>query len=305
MTKQSVPLGALYTTLSTITVVLMAMLIKWASHGYATEFLMATRWTAGLALFLAVWLAARGRTGMATRHPGMQIGAALCWTGATFAYYLSIRFIPLMDATLLLYTSSLFGPLVARLLSGVREPGRVWLGIGVGFAGVAVVLNPNSCIFSPWSLVALASGLLMALRVHFNRELSHDDPKERTSFYSLSVGLAACLAAWAATGLPVGSWRAHMFTPTTALQPWLVDGVLLGAVVALGLLSMLQAWLVAFGLEHASVGKVGPFLYMGVIFAALADWLVWGVKPSACAVAGLVIIVAGGLIVLRGKKEPS
>lgn len=303
MSSKNLMLGALYTILASLAVVLMAVIVKWASHGFSTEFLMVIRWVAGLTIFLLIYSAMHQRTSIKTGRPLMQAGAAVCWTAAIFSYYLSLRYIPMMDATLLLNTASLFAPLIARLLDGKKEGRLVWVGTGVGFLGVLVVLKPGAAIFSPMAFVALASGFLMALRLYFNRELGKTDPKDRTTFYSLSVGLILCLVVWAVTGVQIGNWYGHLFSPVEELHPWMIDGVLWASVIALGLLSMLQAYFSAFGLQYASVGRVAPFRYSAVIFAAILDWALWGQAPSAAAVVGLGLIVLSGVVVLNAKES--
>lgn len=303
MSDRNLMLGAFYTTLASLAVVLMAAIVKWASHGFSTEFLMVVRWFAGLALFLMIYLISRRGAGLKTTRPFMQAAVALFWTGAIFSYYLSLRHIPMLDATLLLNTASLFAPLIARVLAGTKELRMVWVGTGVGFLGVVVVLRPDAGIFNPMALAALASGVLMALRIYFSRELSETDPKERTTFYSLAVGLLVCVVVWTLTGAHVGTWQEHLFTPAEDLQPWLVDGVLTASVVVLGLLSMLQAYFTAFGLQHASVGQIGPFRYTAVIFAAVFDWAVWGQAPTITGFVGLGLIVLGGVLILKAKES--
>jgi drug/metabolite transporter (DMT)-like permease len=50
--------------------------------------------------------------------------------------------------------------------------------------------------------------------------------------------------------------------------------------------------------------QLKPFRYVGVVFAALLDWLGWGQAPALYSVLGFVFITAGGFWVLthEGKK---
>ena len=89
------------------------------------------------------------------------------------------------------------------------------------------------------------------------------------------------------------------------LSPWLVRDVFMASVVALGVLSMLQAYFTAFGLQYASVGQIGPFRYTAVIFAAILDWVLWGQAPSAEGIVGIGLIVLGGVLVLKAKESAS
>jgi drug/metabolite transporter (DMT)-like permease len=288
-----------------ITVALMAGVVKWGSFGFSSELLMLVRWGAGLIVFGVYW-ALSGRTSLRTAKWRTQSLVGISWTLSVFVYYVSLRTLPLMDATLLLNTSALFSPLLAVAFAGKRERPMVWVGVLVGFLGVVAVLRPGSSVFQPMSLAGLLSGLLMALRVFLNSQLG-DEPKVRTTFYSLAVGTAVCVLLFAAEGFRVAApdWQRMMFTPREVAEPMFVDAALVAAIVALGLMSMAQPLLVAWSLKYASVGEVAPFRYTSVVVAAVIDLLVWGQVPSWTTVLGLVLIAIGATAILTtGKEQP-
>lgn len=303
MKQHSIVLGATYTTLAMMMVVLMASIVKWASHGFSSEFLMLVRWGTGLAVFVVFYLMTR-RVSLRTSRWLVQSGVAICWTAAVFLYYLSVRYIPLMDATLLLNTAALFAPLLAWIFTGQRESPLVWTGLAIGFIGVLIVLRPGPEMFQPIALVALASGLLMAMRIFLLSQLG-DEPKQRTTFYSLAVGLGVILLLLTGTGFPVArpGWEGMLFTPSEMLQPMLVDTALITAVVMLGVLSLLQPLLTAWSLDYASVGQIGPFRYTAVVFAAVIDWLVWNQLPTWTGISGLLLIGFGGMLVVVASRK--
>ena len=303
MKQPSIVLGAIYTTLAMTVVALMASTVKWASHGFSSEFLMVVRWGTGLAVFIAFYLLTR-RVNLRTSRWLVQSGVAVSWTAAVFLYYLSVRYIPLMDATLLLNTSALFAPLLAWIFTGQRERPLVWAGLAIGFIGVLVVLRPGPEIFQPMALVALASGWLMAIRVFLISRLG-DEPKQRTTFYSLAVGLGISLFLLAGKGFPVvrPGWEEMLFTPSEMAQPLLVDTALIAAVVMLGVMSLLQPLLIARSLDYASVAEVGPFRYTAVVIAAVIDWLVWNQLPTWTGISGLLLIGFGGMLVVLASRR--
>ena len=303
MKQHSIVLGAMYTTLAMTVVVLMASIVKWASHGFSSEFLMLIRWGTGLAVFVVFYLTTR-RVSLRTSRWMVQSGVAICWTAAIFLYYLSVRYIPLMDATLLLNTSALFAPVLAWVFTDQREPPLVWAGLAIGFIGVLIVLRPGPEVFQPMALVALASGWLMAMRIFLLSQLG-DEPKQRTTFYSLAVGLGVILLLMAGTGFPVArpGWEDMLFTPSEMVQPLLVDTALIAAVVILGVMSLLQPLLTAWSLDYASVGQIGPFRYTAVVFAALIDWLVWNQLPTWTGIGGLLLIGFGGMLVVWASRR--
>jgi drug/metabolite transporter (DMT)-like permease len=304
LARSELALGGLYSALAAIAVASMAAIIKWGSHAFSTEFLVVIRFGTGLLAFVVVSLVRRYSFFYRASHPILCSLLAASWLGGIFCCYLAIRFIPLTDAVLLVYTAPLFAPLLNQLFLKKSESSSVWLGICIGFVGVIFVLRPGADILQVHALIGLMSGLLFAIRMVINSSLTGRESTEVITFYSLAVGSLICIAVLALTGLHVANWEQHLFPPRDWLHPWIEYPWVLLAVVALGVLCMLQPWFTSAAYEHASVGEAGPFRYVGVVFAGLLDWLCWGQVPDLASILGFLFITAGGVwvIIHEGKK---
>lgn len=300
--ERSQTLGVLYTTLAMLAVAVMAAIVKWASLAVSTEFLMVLRWFVGLLIFVSLYLLFRTGLVVRTERPGLQALSAFFWTASIFAYYVSLRFLPMLEATLLLNTGSLFAPLIARVLAGERQSPLAWFANGVGFVGVILALDPGAAVFQPAALLGLLAGLLMAGRVYVNRLLGPQEPAERTTFYSLAGGLVVCLLAFAVAGFPIHDWVGHMFTPAERMNRWLTGTTMILGTLTLGALTTAQTLWSAAGLRHASVGEVAPFRYSAVVFAAVLDFVVWDHVPSVSAWLGFAVIFLSAMAMLRIPK---
>jgi drug/metabolite transporter (DMT)-like permease len=302
--NSSITLGAIYIVLSMLGAASLGAVVKWASGGFSSEFLASLRFLAGLLVFVSIFLFFfRGRISLKTDVLKMQAAVALAWVLGVLIYYVSIRFVPLMDATLLLNTAAIFGPILARFFDGKRESMLVWVGTMIGFVGIVVVLRPGPQLFeNPMSLIGILAGFFAGLRLFLNSKIK-GEPSQRTTFYSLLFGTAFCLIILLAVGLPirVPSWEAMLFTPREMVAPLLVDSSLIGVLIIFGVLSMLSPFLLAKGLSHATVGQISPFRYSGVIFAGILDWIFWSVEPTWSSYAGLALVLGGSMIILRGK----
>ena len=301
---QSIKAGAIYTTLAMAGAASLGALVKWASHGFSSEFLTSLRFFSGFLIFLAIYAFGR-RVSLKTDSMRLQFGMALTWVLSILVFYISIRFIPLMDATLLLNTAAIFGPILARVFDGKREPLMVWVGTAIGFAGIVIVLRPGPQLFeNPMSLIGVLAGFFAGLRLLLNSKLKHE-PAQRTTFYSLLFGCAICLVLLVSVGLPirVPQWETMLFTPTGAISRTFVDSSMITALVIFGVLSMLLPWLTALGLNYASVGQIAPFRYTAVIFAGLLDWAIWGVLPGWPSYVGFALVMGGAMIILRSKRS--
>jgi drug/metabolite transporter (DMT)-like permease len=131
-----------------------------------------------------------------------------------------------------------------------------------------------------------------------NSAITGKESKDVISYYSLGLGFLICLGILAFTGSHLANWDRHLFPPRDWLQPWTIYPLVLLAVAALGVLSMLQPWFTAAAYEYASVGEAGPFRYVGVIFAGFLDWLCWGQVPDLYSILGFLFITAGGALVI-------
>jgi drug/metabolite transporter (DMT)-like permease len=229
---------------------------------------------------------------------------AAFYVGAIYCLYLAIRYISLVDAMLLLNTGPFFAPVINRLWFKKHESRAVWLGISLGFVGVVFVLRPGAGIIRVGALIGLMSGLCLAVRMVLTSFLAQTESKQVITFYSLGAGLLLCLAILALTGVHVANWEQHLFPPRDWLRPMTIFPAVGLAMVALGILALLQPWFVAAGYEHASVGQVGPFRFSGVIFAGLLDWFLWGQIPDLYSIMGFLIITTSGVWVIRqgGRK---
>lgn len=284
-----------------MTVATMAAIVKWASEAFSVELLMLLRWGLALILFALMWRF-KDRISLATEHPWLQLLNALVYVGAVYCLYLSLQTTSLPEALLLYNLAPILAPMWNRLLLGRREPPLIWLGIALGFAGVLVVMLPGMGSLGgvPW--LALASGVLMSLTMLLNGMLAKTEPKERTSFYSLLFGCGVCVLGVLITGVHFPDWQHSLFPPRDWARPLIMYPWVLSALLALGVFSLLVPLLNTGAYRYGSVGELGPFRYLGVIFAGVLDWAVWGVVPALTNLGGFLLIACGGTVVILVRK---
>jgi drug/metabolite transporter (DMT)-like permease len=235
-----------------------------------------------LALFPLVWRS--GVHALKVKELRFYFVRTLFGLGAMYCFFYAIAHLRLADAVLLNYTMPLFVPFIAKPWLGERIFKQAWLGVGVGFLGVILVLKPGVALFKPIALIGLLAGLLGAVAQVSVRKLTHTEPIVRIVFYF--GALSTCLSA-----LPlVRSWR----TPHGDL--WLVL-ILMGAAATAGQLFLTSAY------AHAPAARVGPFIYTIVVFAGLLDWGVWRVLPDRWSIVGAVLICVGGVTAIRRTPE--
>lgn len=233
-----------------------------------------------LVLVLAHALGATARLVEAIRTPAVLLRAVVDAI-ATLLYLSALFHMPIGNATAIIMTSPLVIAALAIPLFGERVPATRWWAIAVGFAGVVLVIQPQSDSFTAWSLVALSATFFHASRDLLMRRIGVAVP---AILVALTTAVTVTLFAGALS--IVQGWepvRAGSF------------GLLAMASVALssGYLLLILAT------QSGQLSAIAPFQYSALIWAIVLGWLVWGDLPNPLAWSGIVMLTAAGLYMLR------
>lgn len=245
--------------------------IVWARYALALPVLLAmTKPAAWVGLF---------RTG----RPWLQILRGLTPLSISVAMVLGVRYLPLADATVILFAGPLFVVVLSLPFLGERVPLSGWVGVGVGFLAVLIVARPGFSALSHYALFPLVGAVFFALLQLITRSLGAAGEKaSATLAWTLLVGGIASTPIAAATWAPV--------TPAG----WLL-------MIALGLVFGVSQLLMIRALVLAPAGVLQPFNYAQLISAAIFGVAVFGDVPDIWTVAGIVLIIVAGIYVVRGR----
>ena len=188
------------------------------------------------------------------------------------------------------YSIFMCAPLVVAALSapmlGERVVGAQWGAIGVGLAGVLLMIAPRGG--GEWvSLGALAAVVAVAtyaLSVVTLRLLSRTDTTESMVFwFSVLLSVGAGL-------LSIPHWA------PLHLDHWpLFVGV--GVTGALGQHFITEAF------RHAPAAVVAPFEYTALLWGVALDLVIWRVLPGAVTLGGGAIVIGAGLYLLARERR--
>ena len=190
----------------------MDAMVKGLGGTYGSFQLMVFRSAVALVpVAVLIWHAGGLRVVRSTR-PGLQalrVGIGFC---SMFGFFYAFPRMPLVDAYAISFSAPLF--MVALSVPILREEvgWRRWTAVGVGFAGVLIMLDPFAIEFHLVSLVILAATFCYSLSTVLVRLLSRHDPDVVTLFWFAIVGLAA--HPW-----PAGRLRAGAHHPGLAARP--------------------------------------------------------------------------------------
>ncbi|MFT7404610.1 MAG: drug/metabolite transporter (DMT)-like permease [Zhongshania sp.] len=241
----------------------------------------------GISFLFALPMVLRaGRSGLATSRPGLHLIRGVSGCACFYLFYLALSKISLVEATLLRSSAPLMVPLVIYLWysQGVRK--ETWLPLVVGFLGVILVLKPGFAGLSLWHLLALLSGLGLAVSMVSTRALAQHEPQNRILFYYFSISLLVSLPffLWHYQPIPISAWPGLLY---------------MGVAIYLSFVMYTMAY------RYVSAAVLAPISYFGVVFSGLLDWLIWDHIPDTLTLTGIAFVVMGGVLVVRHKQLPA
>ena len=285
MRRDNPALGALSVIFAALAFALMSALIRELSAELSNPVIVFFRNLFGL-LFLIPWLIRLTPRGMLTSIPHLHLLRVSAGLLAMYCFFWAIPRLHLSEAVLLNYATPLFIPFIAWFWLRERVSNPVKLAIIIGFVGIVVMLRPGTGLFTGAGGVGLMAGFFAAIAMVSIRRLGRSEPATRIVFYFAVFGtvISAIPMLW--------YWQPLTLTQATLLA-------------AVGLLATLGQLLITKGYSLAPAAQVGPFTYAAVVFAGLIGWAAWGETPDIISVAGMTLVVAAGILAMRGQAALS
>lgn len=198
---------------------------------------------------------------------------ALCGVISLCCLFESILRLPLAEATVFMFTASIFVTALAFPLLGEKVGLSKLSAVIIGFLGVLIVSAPSHSLFNWGAIFGLISAFIEAVLMVHNRKLSTvNHPLAITLYYLVFASVLSCCL------LPF-FWQ----TPT----PY--DVLIL---VVLGLGGGVGQYLVAVAYACAPAGLLSPILYTAMIWSLSYGVFLFQEVPS------VTLIIGGGLILL-------
>lgn len=214
--------------------------------------------------------------GQLTRGMLFVAGAALMVIG--------LSVLPLATVIAIMFANPIFIGALSMPMLAERVAASRWIAIAAGFAGVLIILRPGTASFEWALLIPVAGALTNAFRDTMTRRLSRTETSIAILFWSAIV-VTVTSAVTAAFG-----WR----PVSAAAAAWFL---------ALGVLNAGAHFLLieAFRLSEATL--IAPARYTSLLWAMLIGYLVWGELPDLWVIAGVAVIVASGIYMVRAEPR--
>jgi drug/metabolite transporter (DMT)-like permease len=244
------------------------------------------RYAGQFILVLALFLPTRGvRTLTGTRNLKVEVLRGLCLLGSTITNFLALTFLPLTVTSAISFTMPLILCALSIPMLGETVGWRRWAAIGVGFAGVLIIVQPGADAFHPAVVLSLITALFSALYNLLTRKLAGVDSTTTQQFWASAVA-TLCIAPFS-----LGGW----VWPETPFVWSLFVGI--GAAALVGHL------LVTTAHRFAAASVLAPFGYLHIIFMTAASWLIFNQPPDIWIYVGAPIVIASGLYIWLRERQ--
>jgi len=200
--------------------------------------------------------------------------------GATTFYFAGVQFLPLTEANAINFLTPILVVILAQPILGEEVGIRRWIGVGIGFIGAMIVVRPGSGLMDVAAGILMMSAFCNACYQLSTRKLGEVDSPLTTLLFTALVGT-------------IGSSMAVPFS----WQPMDVEGWLL--MVTIGGFALVGHFALIKAFRLAPASTISPFSYSMLIWSALFGFLIFDQLPDYWAILGAVVIVIGGITILR------
>lgn len=275
--------GPVYMVLASLLFTIMVGAVKVAREEMtAFEVIL---WRCATSLPLAYLLAKQARESVRVLTPRAMLLRALFGFGAMSCFFTAAKGLTLADLSILSKLQPIVVALAAPLALGVAERSttRVWLVLGLGLAGCAMIIGPDLAVGSVYGLIALAASVLSAAAHIMVRKLGQTERPLAIVFWFQAITLVLALGAIAVTTAELPP------IPPSHLWPWLAG---IGVAATAGQVLMTRA----YAIDRASV--VAAASYAAPLWSVLGDLVAFGVMPTGWVIAGGLLVVGAGVILI-------
>ena len=202
----------------------------------------------------------------------------------TFAF--ALKELSLAKTYALFFVAPLLIAIFSIFMLGERVHRAQWLAIAIGFAGVLIVLRPDTGTAFGWvgTLAVLTTAVCYALSSVLVKVIGRTDSTPAMVFWM------TCMLAMGATTLALPGW-----------QPIHEEHYLL--ILGIAITGAIGQWGITEAFKRAPAASVAPLEYSGLAWVIMIDLAVWSVVPSWRTLAGAAVIIGSGLYLLRFESQ--
>jgi drug/metabolite transporter (DMT)-like permease len=199
----------------------------------------------------------------------------------TVTFFAALKYLPLTDCIVIAFAAPIFVTALSGPMLKEKVGWRRWSAVVVGFAGVAVAIDPTGTWAGQTGLgigLVLLSALAYALTLLTLRKLSGKEHTHNLLFYSTAFSVVVAAIPGILEWQPI-SWQAA--------------GVMLiqGAASASGQIAMIRAF------RFGEASMLAPIEFTALIWATLFGFWFWSDLPTVTVLVGAALIIGANLYI--------
>jgi drug/metabolite transporter (DMT)-like permease len=220
---------------------------------------------------------------ISVRRFGLHLVRNVSHFGGQFGWFYGIAMIPLAEVFAIEFTAPMWIAIIAALLLGERMTRSRLLAIGLGIAGMLIILRPGLAVIHPAALAVLAAAVGFAMTFVLTRKLAHTESALGILFYMTVIQLPLAL-------IPA---MAHWVTPPPAVWLWLL---------VVGATGLSAHYCHTRALRLADATAMAPMDYLRVPLIAVAGLLFYDEALDWFVFAGAAVMVAGNFVNILSER---
>ncbi|WP_229238531.1 DMT family transporter [Dyadobacter sp. Leaf189] len=230
---------------------------------------------------------------------GLLIFRGVVGTLSLYMLFYAIQTLGLGRASTYQYTYPIFLALLSWLLIGETLNGGEWAAIFIGFTGILLVFRPDLSISLRDNALGLGNALLTAISYLSIRQLGLVyDTRAIILSFMLSGIVMPIISMLVGTYYPVEHLDFLIGTFKWPDNMWQWLGFL-----ALGLTALAGQKMLTQSFTFDKAGRVAAIGYSNILFSVLIGFLMGEAIPSVPMLAGMLLIVAGGILISFAKSK--
>ena len=272
--------GILFLLAATLVVALADASAKWLAATYPISQIIFLRCTTGLVL-VTLFIACFGRfSDLRSRRLHWHGVRAALITVTMLGVYYALASIPMVEVEAIGHAAPFFVGLLSPWFLKEKVTGHNWLAIAIGFAGILIILRPDPERFHIAHLYMFFCAASYGALILIARRISDTESVLAINFYiyPLTVLVTAFIAR--------GVW-----VPPTP-SDWCLF-------LLQGLFATAATLLFLAGLRTVDATLAATLDYTTLIWVSIIGFTVWGESPDPLTAAGILLIVASGIYIVR------
>jgi drug/metabolite transporter (DMT)-like permease len=262
--------GAIWMILGGLSLVTMAIVIRYLAPRYSVLEMIFLRSVVSLALILP-WAIRQERAQLATRRLPLHVLRNVIHYCGNIGWFIGVTLVPLADLSALQFTVPLFTVLMAAIVLREAIGRHRWIATAVGFLGMLVIVRPGFTVINTGTIALLVSALFYATSQTATKMLSRTEPAHRVVFY-MALVFVPVSAVPAAFGWVTPGWS---------------DTV---PIVLLGITGYTAHLFIVRAFAAADASFVIPFDFLRLPLSALFGFLLYTERPDLWTLIGAAVI---------------